>query len=66
MDATITRIGSTVPGSTIIYNIFQNAGKSSMTGVEVIISQSFGKVATLNLNLNGYKNIIEAFSVVNL
>jgi len=66
MDATITRIGSTVPGSTIIYNIFQNAGKSSMTGVEVIISQSFGKVATFNLNLNGYRNIIEAFSVVNL
>jgi len=66
MDATITRIGSTVPGSTLIYNIFQNAGKSSLTGVEVIVSQSFGKIATFSLNLNGYKNIIEAFSVVNL
>jgi len=66
MDATITRIGSTVPGNTLIYNIFQNAGKSRMTGIEIILSQSFGKVATLNLNLNGYKNIIDAFSVINL
>lgn len=65
MDATITRIGSTVPGSALIYNIFQNAGKSSMTGVEVIVSQGFGKVATVNVNVNGYKNIIDAFSVVN-
>lgn len=66
MDATITRLGTTVPGSSLIYNIFQNAGKSSMTGVEIIVSHGFGKVATLNLNVNGYKNIIGAFSVINL
>jgi len=66
MDATITRIGSVVPGSTLIYNIFQNAGKSSMTGAEIIVSQRFGKVADVNVNLNGYKNSIDAFSVVNL
>lgn len=66
MDATITRIGSTVPGSTLIYNIFQNAGKSSMSGVEIIVSQSLGKTATFTLNLNGYHNIIDAFTVVNL
>jgi len=65
MEATITRIGSTIPGSTLIYNIFQNAGKSSMTGVEVIVSQNFDKVATVTLNLNGYKNVIDAFTVVN-
>jgi outer membrane receptor protein involved in Fe transport len=66
IDATITRIGSTVPGSTLIYNIFQNAGKSSMTGLEVILSQNIDKLATLTLNLNGYQNIIQAFSVTNL
>lgn len=65
MDATITRIASIVPGSTLIYNVFQNAGKSYSTGIEMLLSQNAGKWATFNLNLNGYQNIIEAFSVVN-
>jgi len=65
MDATITRIGSIVPGSTLIYNIFQNAGKSYNTGVELMFSQNVAKWATFNLNLNGYQNIIDAFTVVN-
>ena len=66
MQATITRIGSIVPGSTLIYNIFQNAGNSRNTGIEVVLSQKFGKWATVNLNMNGYRNTIDAFSVVNL
>jgi outer membrane receptor protein involved in Fe transport len=65
MQATITRIASTQPGSTLIYNIFQNAGDSYSTGVEIIFSENIAKWATLNLNLNGYQNIIEAFGVVN-
>lgn len=65
MNATITRIASTVSGSDLIYNIFQNAGHSYTSGTEIILSQNIGKRATLNLNLNGYQNIIEAFSVVN-
>lgn len=65
IDATITRIGSIVPGSTLIYNIFQNAGKSYSTGVEVVLSQKVKDWLTLNLNMNGYKNIIDSFSVVN-
>jgi outer membrane receptor protein involved in Fe transport len=65
MDATITRIASTVPGSTLIYNIFQNAGKSYNTGIELVISQKVSNWATFNLNLNGYRNIIDSFSVVN-
>ncbi|MEH6307263.1 TonB-dependent receptor [Olivibacter sp. CPCC 100613] len=65
MEATITRIASTIPGSNLIYNIFQNAGRSYNTGVEVVISQDAGKWATFNLNLNGYQNIINAFTVVN-
>jgi outer membrane receptor protein involved in Fe transport len=65
MDATITRIGSVVPGSNIIYNIFQNAGKSYSTGIEMILSQKVKNWLTLNLNMNGYRNIIDSFSVTN-
>lgn len=65
MEATITRIASTVAGSNLIYNIFQNAGRSYSTGVEIVLSQDIEKWATLSLNLNGYENAIEAFTVVN-
>lgn len=65
MDATITRISSIMPGSALIYNIFQNAGRSYSTGIEMLLSQNAGKWATFNLNLNGYQNMIEAFTVVN-
>lgn len=65
MYATITRIGSIVPGSTLIYNIFQNAGHSRMSGVEIIVSQNISNWAVLNINLNAYQNTIDAFSVVN-
>jgi len=64
--ATITRIGSIVPGSTLIYNIFQNAGNSRSRGVELVYSRKMAPWATGNLNLNGYQNTIDAFSVVNL
>nr|WP_315815344.1 outer membrane beta-barrel family protein [Paraflavitalea speifideiaquila] len=65
MKATITRIGSVVPGSNLIYNIFQNAGNSSSSGVELMISQNLTPALTMSLNANGYKNIIDAFTVVN-
>ncbi len=65
INATITRIGSIVPGSTLIYTIFQNAGKSYTTGIELFVSQNTAKWATFNLNLNGYQNIIDAFAVLN-
>jgi outer membrane receptor protein involved in Fe transport len=65
VDATITRIGSIVPGSTLIYNVFQNAGRSYNTGVEIILSHNIRKVATLSINLNLYKTIIDSFSVLN-
>ncbi len=65
MESTITRIGSIEPGSMLIYNIFQNAGRSYTSGIEIILSQNAGKWATFNLNLNGYQNIIEPFTVVN-
>lgn len=66
VQGTITRIGSIVPGSTLIYNIFQNAGRSQNSGVEVAISHQFAPWITANLNLNGYQNTIDAFTVQNL
>lgn len=66
MNATITRIATTAPGSNLIYTVFQNAGKSNQAGMEVMLSQNLEKWGTLNLNLNGYRNTIDSFSVVNL
>jgi outer membrane receptor protein involved in Fe transport len=63
--ATITRISRTVPPSNLIYAIFQNAGRSYSTGMEIVLSHTFGKWANLSLNLNGYRNTIEAFTVEN-
>jgi outer membrane receptor protein involved in Fe transport len=64
-NGTITRIASTVPGSNLIYAIFQNAGHSSNSGVELLLSQELGQAFTLNLNTNIYKNVIDAFTVEN-
>ncbi len=65
MDATIIRIGSIVPGSPLIYNIFQNAGKSYSTGFEFVFSQNAGAWGVFNLNVNGYQNVIDSFTSVN-
>lgn len=65
-NGTITRIGSTVGGSNIIYNIFQNAGKSYNSGLEVVFAQKPTSWYDLNLNVNVYRNQINAFTVQNL
>ncbi len=63
---TITRIASTVNSDPTIYAIFQNAGKSSNTGLETVISQKITNSYKLNINFNVYQNQINAFSVINL
>jgi outer membrane receptor protein involved in Fe transport len=65
-NGTISRISSIVAGSNLIYAIFQNAGKSYNTGLEVVLNQKVLKWYTFNLNVNGYQNRINAFSVANL
>lgn len=65
-NATITRISTIVPGSTLIYAIFQNAGKSHNTGIELVYNQTLSKWYSFNINTNAYHNKIEAFSVENL
>lgn len=64
-DGTKIRIGTIVPGSTIIYNIYQNADLSYNTGVEALLQQTINKWLSFNANLNIYRNVIDAFTVEN-
>ncbi len=64
-EGTITRIASTIPNSTLIYSIFQNANRSYATGLELVLSQEVTKWFSFNFNVNGYHNKIDAFTVVN-
>ncbi|MEJ8842448.1 TonB-dependent receptor [Lacibacter sp. H375] len=64
-NGTILRIATQAPPSTLIYTVFQNAGRSSNTGTEVILQQDFSTVFSLNTNATVYRNIIEAFTVQN-
>lgn len=60
---TISRIATQIPPSTLIYHVFQNAGRSSITGMEMILQMDFSKRFSLNSNLNVYKNRIDTFTV---
>ena len=64
-DGTITRISSTVPGSNLIYATFQNVNKSFNTGLEMVLAQEISKRYSFNVNLNVYRNQINAFTVQN-
>ncbi|MEZ5042792.1 MAG: TonB-dependent receptor [Saprospiraceae bacterium] len=64
-DGTITRLSITVPGSPIIYAIFQNVNKSYNTGLEMVWSQTVSPSYSFNLNLNAYRNQIDAYTVEN-
>lgn len=64
-NGTITRIASVVPGSTLIYSIMQNAGKSYNSGLELLLAQDIKNWFSFNINFNGYQSIIEAFTVEN-
>lgn len=65
INQTITRIVSQVPGSNLIYAIFQNADKSFNSGMEMLWSQEVTPWFSFNLNLIGYYNQIDAFTVEN-
>lgn len=63
IDGTITRIATTVPGNTIIYNVFENTGKSRAMGTQLIFSKKVSSWYTFNINGNLYQNTIDPFSV---
>lgn len=65
VDGTITRIATQVPGSVLLYNVFQNAGRSWSTGGEVIWQQSVTPTLLLDANASIYRRTVGAFSVVN-
>ncbi len=65
VDGTITRIATKAPGSVLLYNVFQNAGRSSNTGSELVWQQTVSPRVSLSVNANVYRNVVEAFSVVN-
>jgi outer membrane receptor protein involved in Fe transport len=64
-NGTITRISSTVPPSNLIYATFQNVNKSYNTGIETVLAQEVSKLYAFNINLNAYRNQIDAFTVEN-
>ncbi|MEO8236433.1 MAG: outer membrane beta-barrel family protein [Flavobacterium sp.] len=64
-NGTITRISSTVPPSNLIYATFQNVNKSYNTGIEIVLTQEMSKLYSFNINLNTYRNQINAFTVEN-
>lgn len=63
VQGTITRIATTTPGSALIYNVFENAGKSYMTGSEAMFTHKPASWYSFNLNATVYRNTIDAFSV---
>jgi len=65
-EGTITRISTTVDTTNLIYAIFQNVGKSNVTGLESILSQDISDFFSFNLGVNVYYNHIEAFTVENV
>lgn len=66
VDATITRIATQAPGSPLLYNVFQNAGRSRITGSELVWQQTVSPSVSLSANANLYRTSIGAFTVVNL
>ncbi|WP_316804256.1 TonB-dependent receptor domain-containing protein [Pedobacter nototheniae] len=65
INGTITRIATIVPGNTIIYNIFQNAGRSFNSGAELLLQQQINPWFSFNLSTSVYQNSINAFTIVN-
>ncbi len=65
VDGTITRIATQAPGSVLLYNVFQNGGRSWSTGTEVVWQQTLSPRVSLSANANAYKKSVDAFSVVN-
>jgi outer membrane receptor protein involved in Fe transport len=65
IDGTITRIATQVPGNLLLYNIFQNAGRSYNTGLELIFQHQPAKWVSFTTSANLYQNTINAFTVTN-
>ena len=65
VDGTITRIATQAPGSVLLYNVYQNAGRSASTGSEVVWQQRVSPQLSVSANATAYRKTVDAFSVVN-
>jgi outer membrane receptor protein involved in Fe transport len=65
VDGTITRIATQVPGSVLLYSVFQNGGRSWSTGSEIVWQQTVSPKLSLNANANAFRRTVDAFTVVN-
>jgi outer membrane receptor protein involved in Fe transport len=65
VDGSITRIATQVPGSVLLYNVFQNAGQSRSTGAEMVWQQTVSPRLSVNINAGVYRRTVDAFTVVN-
>lgn len=65
VDGTITRIATQVPGSPLLYNVFQNAGRSWSTGAEAVWQQVVAAHVSITASANAYHRVIAPFSVLN-
>ncbi|MBC7841432.1 MAG: TonB-dependent receptor [Gemmatimonadaceae bacterium] len=62
---TITRITTQVPGSVLLYNVFQNGGRSASTGTELTWQQTLTPRLSLAANGSLFQRTADAFSGVN-
>ena len=56
----LTEITKLIKNNTVLLTTKENLTSSSSTGVEAIVNRTFSKVATVNLNFNGYFNTLDA------
>ncbi len=49
----------------LLYNVFQNGGRSWSTGSELVWQQTVSPTLSLSANANTHRKTVEAFSVVN-
>ncbi len=66
VDGTITRIATQVPGSVLLYNVFQNAGRSRSSGAEVVWQETLSPRITLGASATAYRQVFDAFSTLTL
>ncbi len=65
VDGTITRITTQVPGSVLLYNVFQNGGRSRSTGSELTWQQTVSRAVSLTGSASVFRRTVDAFSGVN-
>ena len=63
--STIARIATQVPGSVLLYHVFQNAGGSTNTGAELVFQQKPAAWLSFTASANLYQNTLDAFTVSN-